>query len=80
MKEKMDVRYVNETSEPLEVTSTLHGSLDEHGKTTVEEVVVTIRRAPHAKHGPLCECDPCIHGGPTRPDNHFTREPDEKAG
>ena len=28
------------------------------------------------KHGPLCECDPCIHGGPTRPDNHFTLAPD----
>ena len=76
----MKLRLVNETSEPLEMTSAVHGYQDEHGKTTVEEVVVTVRLAPPAKHGPLCECDSCIHGGPTRPDNHFTREPDEEAG
>lgn len=23
------------------------------------------------KHGVLCECDPCIHGGPTRHPEHF---------
>jgi hypothetical protein len=38
-----------------------------------EEFDEEVREA-NEKHGCLCECDQCLHGGPTRPSNHFTLE------
>ncbi|HEX4992580.1 MAG TPA: hypothetical protein VFV45_05055 [Rubrobacteraceae bacterium] len=58
------LREFDESDEPRSYVTVVH---------TIRNCVLTHRpsRTPET-HGPLCECDQCLHGGPTRHPDHFT--------